>query len=100
MARIARSRIRVPSEPVEKPLETGSDDETRAKARERTLAKPIADELPELAARFREARRAGKRMIMLPIDADIVEAFMETGEGWSDRIEAALRSALGRKGKG
>lgn len=43
------------------------------------------------------ARRDGERVVMLPIDADIVEAFMETGQGWIERVEAALRSAIARK---
>jgi uncharacterized protein (DUF4415 family) len=64
---------------------------------ELTLAKPFADALRELAVHFRKARREGMRVVMLPVDADIVEAFMETGEGWTQRIEAALRLALVRK---
>jgi uncharacterized protein (DUF4415 family) len=95
---MTKTKIRLPAELIEM-AKIGRDDDPHSSKTDEglTLPKPFTDALRELAANFREGRREGKRVVMLPIDADIVEAFLETGEGWTQRIEAALRSALARK---
>jgi uncharacterized protein (DUF4415 family) len=36
-----------------------------------------------------------KELVSLRIDQDILEHFQESGPGWQDRINAALRQAAG-----
>jgi uncharacterized protein (DUF4415 family) len=36
-----------------------------------------------------------KEMVSLRLDRDILDHFQETGPGWQDRINAALRKAAG-----
>ena len=37
-----------------------------------------------------------KELVSLRIDRDVLEHFQETGPGWQDRINAALRKAAGK----
>jgi uncharacterized protein (DUF4415 family) len=37
----------------------------------------------------------GKETVTLKIDRDLLEAFQAEGPGWQDRINAALRAAIG-----
>ncbi len=38
----------------------------------------------------------GKELVSLRIDRDVLEHFQETGPGWQDRINDALRKAAGK----
>ena len=38
---------------------------------------------------------AGKEMVSLRLDRDVLEHFQEDGPGWQERINAALRAAAG-----
>ncbi len=38
---------------------------------------------------------AGKEMVSLRIDRDVLAHFQDDGRGWQDRINAALRAAAG-----
>jgi len=37
-----------------------------------------------------------KEMVSLRIDRDVLDYFQESGPGWQDRINAALRKAAGK----
>jgi len=37
-----------------------------------------------------------RELVSLRIDRDVLEHFQETGPGWQDRINAALRKAAGK----
>jgi uncharacterized protein (DUF4415 family) len=37
-----------------------------------------------------------KELVSLRIDRDVLEHFQETGQGWQDRINEALRKAAGK----
>ena len=39
---------------------------------------------------------AGKELVSLRIDRDVLEHFQEGGPGWQDRMNAALRKAAGK----
>lgn len=39
---------------------------------------------------------AGKELVSLRIDRDVLEHFQEGGHGWQDRINAALRKVAGK----
>ncbi len=39
---------------------------------------------------------AGRETITLSLDADVLDAFRATGEGWRSRINAALKESLER----
>jgi uncharacterized protein (DUF4415 family) len=47
-------------------------------------AKPAAKVIP-----------AGKELVSIRLDRDVLEHFQADGQGWQDRINAALRSAAG-----
>jgi uncharacterized protein (DUF4415 family) len=38
---------------------------------------------------------AGKEMVSLRLDRDVLEHFQDDGPGWQERINAALRTAAG-----
>jgi uncharacterized protein (DUF4415 family) len=38
---------------------------------------------------------AGKEMVSLRLDRDVLEHFQDEGPGWQERINAALRAAAG-----
>jgi uncharacterized protein (DUF4415 family) len=52
----------------------------------------------EKAEAFLAANRArlAEHSVMLAVDADVVAAFRQTGPGWQERINAALRQAMPR----
>ncbi|UIJ71984.1 BrnA antitoxin family protein [Aurantimonas sp. HBX-1] len=53
---------------------------------------------PAATGRVREtpgAIPAGREMVSLRIDRDVLAHFQEDGPGWQDRINAALRQAAG-----
>lgn len=63
-------------------------------------ARPFAEVFPDLAASIE--RKLGrpradnpKRAISIRLDADVIERFKATGEGWQSRINEALRKAVG-----
>ncbi|MCL8382473.1 BrnA antitoxin family protein [Xanthobacter aminoxidans] len=63
-------------------------------------AKPFAEAFPDLAATIKRGRpkaKNPKELLSLRIDADVVEAFRNTGPGWQGRMNAALRKAAGLK---
>jgi uncharacterized protein (DUF4415 family) len=39
---------------------------------------------------------AGKELVSLRIDRDVLEYFQQTGLGWQERINTALRKAAGK----
>jgi uncharacterized protein (DUF4415 family) len=39
---------------------------------------------------------AGKELVSLRIDRDVLEHFQQAGPGWQERINAALRKAAGK----
>ncbi|ALN71661.1 MULTISPECIES: BrnA antitoxin family protein [unclassified Aureimonas] len=49
------------------------------------------------AARVAEAPRipGARESVTLRLDAEVLERFQEDGPGWQDRINAALRKAVG-----
>jgi len=52
---------------------------------------------PKVEAPVRAAPVPGaKEMVTLRIDQDVLEHFRESGAGWQDRINDALRKAAGK----
>jgi uncharacterized protein (DUF4415 family) len=37
-----------------------------------------------------------KELVSLRLDRDVLDHFQESGAGWQDRINAALRAAIGK----
>ena len=56
--------------------------------------KAVTSKPPEPAPRTRVAP-AGKELVSLRLDRDVLEHFQDDGPGWQDRINAALRAAAG-----
>ncbi|MCL6706371.1 BrnA antitoxin family protein [Pseudomonas sp. R2.Fl] len=63
-------------------------------------ARPFREVFPDLAEKI--DRKLGrpksdnpKRAISIRLDADVIERFKATGEGWQSRINEALRKAVG-----
>lgn len=60
-------------------------------------AKPFAEVFPELAVAIRKSRGPGKaaakKLLSIRLDAEVIEAYRETGDGWQSRINADLRKA-------
>jgi uncharacterized protein (DUF4415 family) len=54
-------------------------------------APPKAEVSPKAAA----AAPAGKELVSLRLDRDVLEFFQDEGPGWQERINAALRKAAG-----
>ena len=63
--------------------------ETAEAAFKKATAKPA--ELPQQPSSLPGARE----MVSLRIDRDVLEFFQQEGQGWQDRINAALRKAAG-----
>ena len=67
-------------------------------------ARPASEVLPELFGtqaaqtmlkpRGRPRSEVVKERITIRLDADVLEAFKATGQGWQTRINAALREAV------
>lgn len=50
---------------------------------------------PELVAPKPAAPPAGKELVSIRLDRDVLEHFQDDGAGWQERINAALRTAAG-----
>jgi uncharacterized protein (DUF4415 family) len=50
---------------------------------------------PEAATPRSAAVPAGKETVTIRIDRDVLAHFQEDGPGWQDRLNAALRKAVG-----
>lgn len=50
---------------------------------------------PEDAKPKANVAPAGKELVSLRIDRDVLEHFQDDGAGWQDRINAALRTVAG-----
>jgi uncharacterized protein (DUF4415 family) len=50
---------------------------------------------PEAATPRNAAVPAGKETVSIRIDRDVLAHFQEDGPGWQDRLNAALRKAVG-----
>jgi len=61
------------------------------KAFKAATAKPI-----EQPAAKAPSLPGAKEMVSLRIDRDVLDFFQEDGPGWQDRINAALRKAVGK----
>lgn len=57
--------------------------------------KPAAPKLEVPEAPRSNAVPGTKETVTLKLDADVLAHFQEDGPGWQDRINAALRKALG-----
>jgi uncharacterized protein (DUF4415 family) len=78
------------SQPPRRPR-TLNDARTEAEA----AFKKTTTKVPEAPAK--PAARPGVReMVSLRIDQDVLEHFQEGGPGWQDRINDALRKAIGK----
>ena len=51
---------------------------------------------PEPAPKAPPSIPNAKELVSLRIDCDVLEHFQESGPGWQDRINAALRKAAGK----
>ena len=69
---------------------TSSRDAAEAAFKAATTTKPA--ELPPKRPTIPNA----KELVSLRIDRDILDHFQEAGPGWQDRINEALRKAIGR----
>jgi uncharacterized protein (DUF4415 family) len=61
------------------------------KAFKAVTTKPAPAPLPKAPA-----IPGAKEMVSLRIDRDVLDFFQESGPGWQDRINAALRKAAGK----
>ena len=51
---------------------------------------------PELPAAPAPSLPGAKEMVSLRLDRDVLDVFQADGPGWQDRINAALRKAVGK----
>jgi uncharacterized protein (DUF4415 family) len=51
---------------------------------------------PAQAAPIPPSLPGAKEMVSLRIDRDVLDHFQESGPGWQDRINDALRAAVGK----
>ncbi len=70
---------------------TGDARSEAEKAFKTATAKPI--EQPAAAA---PSLPGVKEMVSLRLDRDVLDVFQADGPGWQDRINAALRKAVGK----
>ena len=76
------------------------DDEWFARAR---AAIEVDADLVENSARQQDQRKAdAKENVTIPLDADLVARFRESGPGWEDRLNETLRRVVfgARRGDG
>ena len=66
------------------------DPRERAEAAFKSATSKPADSAPAPAI------PAGKELVSLRVDRDVLEHFQEGGPGWQDRMNAALRKAAGK----
>lgn len=62
-------------------------------------ARPAADVVPELfdaeiVAELLQSSAPSAARVPVPIDAEVARVFQSTGEGWEERLSAALREWL------
>lgn len=70
---------------------------------ELSLARPLSEACPELAAKIgAEIKRRGrpaldnpKQAVSIRLDADLVKALKDSGKGWQSRANEMLRAAVG-----
>jgi uncharacterized protein (DUF4415 family) len=70
---------------------TLSDARTEAEAAFKKVTKKEAEALPQ-----KPAVPGVRELVSLRIDQDVLEYFRESGPGWQDRINEALRKAAGK----
>ncbi len=60
-------------------------------------ARSLEEVLPGLARRIRDSKttKAGKQVVSLELDADVIARFQAEGRDWRMRINKALRKAVG-----
>jgi uncharacterized protein (DUF4415 family) len=78
------------SQPPRRPR-TLNDARTEAEA----AFKQTTTKVPELPPK-KAALPSVKELVSLRIDQDVLEHFQESGPGWQDRINEALRKAAGK----
>ena len=78
------------SQPPRRPR-TLNDARTEAEAAFKKTTTKVPEELPKKAALPNV-----KELVSLRIDQDVLEHFQESGPGWQDRINEALRKAAGK----
>jgi uncharacterized protein (DUF4415 family) len=64
-----------------------------AKAKKFPPGTKLADAVKALPRRGRPPLVSPKAAVKLRIDADVIESYRSTGEGWQSRINADLRKA-------
>jgi uncharacterized protein (DUF4415 family) len=69
--------------------------DARAAAERAFKAVTAPQKPPELTARP-AAPPGAKEMVSLRIDREVLDYFQAEGPGWQDRLNAALRKAIGR----
>ena len=70
-------------------------DRTTSRDRAEAAFKAATTKPLELAPKKPSLPNA-KELVSLRIDRDVLDHFQETGAGWQDRINAALRKAAGK----
>jgi uncharacterized protein (DUF4415 family) len=71
---------------------TTSDPRQAAEAAfKKATTKPVEQPMPK-----KPTIPGAKEMVTLRIDRDILEQFQEAGPGWQERINEALRKAVGQ----
>ena len=78
-----------------------SDPRSRAEAAfKAATTKPLGDAFKGPAQGSASAKTSSvppaKEMVSLRIDRDVLDFFQESGPGWQERINAALRKAAGK----
>lgn len=74
-----------------RPPRRGSAFDQAEAAFKAATSKPVAsDSKPKIAT-----PPAGKEMVSLRLDREVLEHFQEDGPGWQERINAALRKLAG-----
>ncbi len=66
------------------------DPRERAEAAFKTATTKTAESAPSTAL------PAGKELVSLRVDSDVLEHFQEGGPDWQERMNAALRKAAGK----
>lgn len=79
--------------------DTVSDNPEMTEAELKEL-RPFREVFPELAASIdrklgRPKAASPKKAISLRLDAEVIERFKATGDGWQSRMNEALRKAVG-----
>ncbi len=77
--------------PMDRPRRGEGDARSAAeKAFKQLTMKPLDAPVPKPAV------PQSKEQVTLRIDRDVLEHFQESGPGWQDRLNAALRRAIGK----